>query len=167
MQKYKTLILVASTVIILDQLTKAVIIHYLSLHQSIEVIGGFFNITYIRNPGAAFGILRGSNEIFRTLFLTGISIAALVVIFFVYRGVKDTASRIAFSLIAGGAAGNLVDRIRFGEVIDFLDFYAGSYHWPAFNVADSAITAGVFLAVFFFSGSLPLTHSVKGRPPKG
>jgi len=158
MQKYKTLILVASTVIILDQLTKAVIICYLSLHQSIEVIGGFFNITYIRNPGAAFGIFRGSNEIFRTLFLTGISIAALVVIFFVYRGVKDTASRIAFSLIAGGAAGNLVDRIRFGEVIDFLDFYAGSYHWPAFNVADSAITAGVFLAVFFFSGS---------RPPKG
>lgn len=167
MQKYKTLILVASTVIMLDQLTKAVIIHYLSLHQSIEVIGGFFNITHIRNPGAAFGIFRGSNEIFRTLFLTGISIAALVVIFFVYRGVKDTASRIAFSLIAGGAAGNLVDRIRFGEVIDFLDFYAGSYHWPAFNVADSAITAGVFLAVFFFSGSRPLTHSVKGRPPKG
>src|SRR3970040_1733290 len=155
MQKYKTLILVASTVIILDQLTKAVIIRYLSLHQSIEVIGGFFNITYIRNPGAAFGILMGSNEIFRTLFLTGISIAALVVIFFVYRGVKDTASRIAFSLIAGGAAGNLVDRIRFGEVIVFRVFYGGTSHGPALNVADSAIPAGVFLAVFFFSGSRP------------
>ncbi len=149
MQKYKTFILIALAVVILDQITKAVITHYLILHQSIEVTRGLFNITYIRNPGAAFGLFRGISEIFRTIFLTGISITALAVIIFVYRTIKDSASRIAFSLIAGGAAGNLIDRIRFGEVIDFLDVYVGRYHWPAFNVADSAITAGVLLAVLF------------------
>ena len=149
MQKYKTLILVSLTVVILDQFTKAVITNYFILHQSIEVIRGLFNITYIKNPGAAFGILRDVSGTFRTIFLTGISFTALIIIFFVYRNIKDTASRIAFSLIAGGAFGNLIDRIRFGEVIDFLDFYIGRYHWPAFNVADSAITVGVFIAVLF------------------
>ncbi|HLG29189.1 MAG TPA: signal peptidase II, partial [Candidatus Brocadiales bacterium] len=149
MQRYKLLIFVAAIVVILDQLTKAVITNYFILHQSIEVIRGLFNITYIRNPGAAFGILRDVSGTFRTIFLTGISFTALIIIFFVYRNIKDTTSRIAFSLIAGGAFGNLIDRIRFGEVIDFLDFYIGRYHWPAFNVADSAITVGVFIAVLF------------------
>lgn len=149
MQRYKLLIFVAAIVIILDQLTKAVIANYFILHQSIEVIPGLFNITYIRNPGAAFGILRDASGTFRTIFLTGVSLAALIIIFFVYRNIRDTASRIAFSLIAGGALGNLIDRIRFGEVIDFLDFYIGRYHWPAFNVADSAITVGIFIAVLF------------------
>ena len=148
-QRYKLLIFVAAIVVILDQFTKAVITNYFILHQSIEVIRGLFNITYIRNPGAAFGILRDVSGTFRTIFLTGISCTALIIIFFVYRNIKDTASRIAFSLIAGGAFGNLIDRIRFGEVIDFLDFYIGRYHWPAFNVADSAITVGVFIAVLF------------------
>ncbi|MEK7689054.1 MAG: signal peptidase II, partial [Deltaproteobacteria bacterium] len=100
-------------------------------------------------PGAAFGIFRGVSETFRTIFLTGISFAVMIIIFFVYRNTKGAASRIAFSLIAGGAVGNLIDRIRFGEVIDFLDFYIGQYHWPAFNIADSAITVGVFIAVLF------------------
>ena len=149
MQKYKTLILISLIVVILDQFTKAVITNYFILHQSIEVIRGLFNITYIRNPGAAFGILRDVSGTFRIIFLTGISFTTLIIIFFVYRNIKDTASRIAFSLIAGGAFGNLIDRIRFGEVIDFLDFYIGRYHWPAFNVADSAITVGVFIAVLF------------------
>jgi len=148
-QKYKLFIFIAAIVVILDQLTKAAITTYFILHQSIEIISGFFNITYIRNPGAAFGILRDVSGTFRTLFLTSVSFAALIIIFFVYRNIKNTASRIAFSLIAGGALGNLIDRIRFGEVIDFLDFYIGRYHWPAFNVADSAITVGIFIAVLF------------------
>ena len=148
-QRYKLLIFVAAIVIILDQLTKAVITNYFILHESIEVTRGLFNITYIRNPGAAFGIFRGVSETFRTIFLTGISFAMMIIIFFVYRNTKGAASRIAFSLIAGGAVGNLIDRIRFGEVIDFLDFYIGQYHWPAFNIADSAITVGVFIAVLF------------------
>lgn len=154
MQRYKTLILTASAVIILDQLTKAIIAQYLYLHQSIEVVSGFFNITHIRNPGAAFGLFHDSGEVFRTIFLIGVSIVALGAIFFVYRRVKaNLPACIALSLIAGGAIGNLVDRIRFGEVTDFLDFYIGQYHWPAFNVADSAITIGVFLAIFFFKES--------------
>ena len=149
MQRYKLLIFVAAIVVILDKLTKAVITNYFILHQSIEIIRGLFNITYIRNPGAAFGIFRDVSGTFRTIFLTGISFTALIIIFFVYRNTKGAASRIAFSLIAGGAVGNLIDRLRFGEVIDFLDFYIGQYHWPAFNVADSAITVGVFIAVLF------------------
>lgn len=154
MQKHIILIIVASAVIILDQLTKAIITQYLYLHQSIEVVSGFFNITYIRNPGAAFGLFHDSGEVFRTIFLIGVSIVALGAIFFVYRRVKaNLPACIALSLIAGGAIGNLVDRIRFGEVTDFLDFYIGQYHWPAFNVADSAITIGVLLAIFFFKES--------------
>ncbi|MBI3753933.1 MAG: signal peptidase II [Deltaproteobacteria bacterium] len=149
MQKYKTFILISLIVVILDQLTKAVITNYLILHQSIEVISGFFNITYIRNPGAAFGLFRNGGAFFRALFLTGISIVALIVVFLVYRKIENNLPyRIALSLIAGGAVGNLIDRVRFGEVTDFLDVYIGRYHWPAFNVADSAITIGVFLAVF-------------------
>ncbi|MBI5328622.1 MAG: signal peptidase II [Deltaproteobacteria bacterium] len=154
MQRYKTLILVSITIVILDQLTKAIITSYLSLHQSIEVISGFFNIIYIRNPGAAFGLFSSGSESLRILFLTGVSIAALIAIFLVYRSIKNNAAySIALSLIAGGAVGNLIDRIRFGEVIDFLDVYIGRYHWPAFNVADSAITIGVFIAVFSLYGS--------------
>ncbi|MBI5048649.1 MAG: signal peptidase II [Deltaproteobacteria bacterium] len=154
MQKYKILIFISIAVVILDQLTKAIITHYISLHQSIEVIGGFFNITHVRNPGAAFSLFRDSNEIFRTLFLIGVSMVALIVVFFVYRKIENNLPyRIAMSLIAGGAVGNLIDRIQFGEVIDFLDVYIGRYHWPAFNVADSAITTGVFIAVFSLYGS--------------
>lgn len=149
MQKYKILILISLIVVILDQLTKAVITNYFALHQSTGVISGFFNITHVRNPGAAFSLFHDSNKFFRTLFLIGISMVALIVVFFVYRKTENNLLyRIALSLIAGGAVGNLIDRIRFGEVIDFLDFYIGRYHWPAFNVADSAITIGVLLAVF-------------------
>lgn len=152
MQKYKILLLVSSTVVFFDQLTKGLIAQHLYLHQSIEVINGVFNITYIRNPGAAFSLFSASNEIFRTFFLIAVSIVALIVVFLVYRSLKDNLLyRIALSLITGGAAGNLIDRIRFKEVIDFLDIYIGQYHWPAFNVADSAITIGVFLAVFSLS----------------
>lgn len=152
MQKYKTLITIASLIIILDQATKSIIINYLSLHQSIEVISGFFNIVHVRNPGAAFSIFRDINPTFRSFFLIGTSIAALVVIFFVYRSIKNNfISNIALSLIGGGAIGNLIDRIRLGEVIDFIDIYVNQYHWPAFNIADSAITIGVFLAIFFLN----------------
>ena len=150
MQKYKILILVSITVVILDQLTKAIITHYLSLHQSIEVISSFFNIIHIKNPGVAFGLFRNRSELFRILFLTGMSLIALIVVFFVYsKAENNLVYRIALSLIAGGAMGNLIDRIRLGEVTDFLDVYIGQYHWPAFNVADSAITIGVFLTIFF------------------
>ena len=143
---YGMLATVTVIVILLDQITKTLITGRLSLHQSVEIIGGLFNIIYIRNPGAAFGIL-GDWGTIRTILLIVVSIAALVVIIYLYRKSTDRFTAFALSLIAGGAAGNLIDRVRFGEVIDFLDFSMAGYHWPAFNVADSAITVGVVLMV--------------------
>lgn len=144
----KIFILTMVSVAALDQLTKYVIMAALHPHQAIEVLP-FFNIVYYRNPGAAFGIFNDGGAL-RTLFLIGTSTVALIVIAVLLRQSKDPVLSFALSLIAGGAAGNLIDRVRFGSVIDFLDFYVSSYHWPAFNVADSAITAGVVLAVFSF-----------------
>ncbi|MBI3755199.1 MAG: signal peptidase II, partial [Deltaproteobacteria bacterium] len=118
--------------------------------HSIHIVSGFFDITHIRNRGTAFGMFR-DGSVFLFLFLIAVSIAALAVIFLIYRKVENNQwYRLALSLIVGGAVGNLIYRIRLGEVIDFLDVYIGQYHWPAFNVADSAITIGVFLAVLSF-----------------
>ncbi len=120
------------------------------LHQTIPIIDGFFNLTYVRNTGAAFGIFAGSAEIFRRPFLILVSIIAIGFIFVMLKRLpeKGTGLITALAFILGGAAGNLIDRIVYGEVIDFLDFYWGSYHWPAFNLADSFITVGVAITLF-------------------
>lgn len=144
--RYGMLIIVVPAVVLLDQITKAIISHRLNLNQTIGVIAGFFNIVYIKNPGAAFGLFRGWGAL-RVVFLVIITLLALTIIIYLYRKTAEGLLRFSFSLIAGGAIGNLIDRLRFGEVIDFLDFHIGNYHWPAFNVADSAITVGVFVAV--------------------
>ncbi|MBI5286631.1 MAG: signal peptidase II [Deltaproteobacteria bacterium] len=143
---YRTLLWVSAVVILLDQLTKAIISNTLALHQSIEVIPGFFNITHIRNPGVAFGLLKGSGRL-RLAVLLIVSSVALAVVVYLYRKAEDKVLAFALSLVAGGAVGNLIDRMRFGEVVDFLDLHLGSYHWPAFNIADSAITIGVILTL--------------------
>ena len=140
-----TLVLVAG----LDQFSKWYITSTMSLHASYPVIDGFFNITYIRNPGAAFGFLANAAPLLRTGFLIVVSTAAIVmVLYYLARNRSDGVLLTgALSLITGGAAGNLIDRVRFGNVVDFLDVYIGSYHWPAFNVADSAISIGAVLLV--------------------
>ncbi len=143
---YGMLIIVVPVVVLLDQITKAIISHRLNLNQTIGVIAGFFNIVYIKNPGAAFGLFRGWGSM-RDIFLVIVTLLALIIIIYIYRKTTERLLRFSLSLIAGGAIGNLIDRVRFGEVIDFLDFYIGKYHWPAFNIADSAITVGVFIAV--------------------
>ncbi len=133
----------------LDQLSKWYITSTMSLHASYPVIDGFFNITYIRNPGAAFGFLANAAPLFRSGFLIVVSAAAIVMILY-YIGRNRSEGILltgALSLITGGAAGNLIDRVRFGNVVDFLDLYISSYHWPAFNVADSAISIGAVLLV--------------------
>ncbi len=135
--------------IVLDQITKAVIIDRLAIGASIAVIDGFFDIVHFRNPGAAFSIFASGGSM-RTVFLIGTSIAALAVIFMLIRQSKETFAIFSLSLIAGGAIGNLIDRLRFGEVVDFLYFHIGRLYWPAFNVADSAITVGVFLTFISF-----------------
>lgn len=139
-----------ATIVIVDQLTKLIVDRTMTLYQSIPIIDGFFSLTYVRNTGAAFGIFAGSAEIFRRPFLILVSIVAIIFIFTMLRRLEDREKGLisALAFIVGGAVGNLIDRLIYGEVIDFLDCYWGSYHWPAFNVADSFITIGVGLTVF-------------------
>lgn len=137
----------------LDQASKAYIMQTMRLHESIPLIPTFFSLTYIRNPGAAFGILASSSTGFRLLFFALTSLFALVLlgtIFFRLRQ-DDWMGQISIAAILGGAVGNLLDRVRLGEVIDFLDFYVNGYHWPAFNVADAAISVGVFFLILRFA----------------
>lgn len=134
--------------ILVDQLTKWLITSSMSLHQSIELLRDFAHITYVRNPGAAFGIL--ANHSLRLPFFILVSLVAAAGILWYLRKEAEDAPRqqLALGLIFSGAIGNLIDRIRFGEVIDFIDVHWYQYHWPAFNVADSAICVGVGLLLF-------------------
>lgn len=141
---------IALTVIILDQLSKFIVQQKLDPGQIIPIIPSFFNLTYVLNPGAAFGFLSGASAAFRGPFFITISVLAVLFILYYrshHRGMGVVPS-VALALILGGALGNLIDRLRLGMVVDFLDFYYRSYHWPAFNLADSAITVGVALMVF-------------------
>lgn len=149
-KKYMKLLWIGGGVLFLDQITKWVIMNELSLHSSIPVIQGIFNITHIQNPGGAFGFLAGKSDMIRAIVFLFFSSIALVVILYFYHTTPRTHTLLSggFALIFGGAMGNLVDRIRFGKVIDFLDFYVGQHHWPAFNVADSAICVGVVIFSF-------------------
>jgi len=144
---------IAVAVVIVDQLTKLWIMTNFALHEQQSIIPGFFNLVYVTNTGAAFGFLAGSKTWLRQVFFIAVSIVALFVIIYAYGHLKKQARIFVYALglIAGGAVGNLIDRLRFGSVVDFLDFYLGSYHWPAFNAADSAITIGVAL---FLLGTL-------------
>lgn len=120
------------------------------MHESYAVINGFFNLVYVMNPGAAFGFLASASTTFRYVFFIGITCLAIVLI--IYYLVKSKLGNIvtvlSLTLIFAGAVGNLIDRIRFGAVVDFLDVYIGTWHWPAFNVADSAITVGAILMIW-------------------
>lgn len=143
------LLFIGGGIIVLDQLTKLLILQYLPLHSSLEIIPGFFNLVHVRNPGGAFSIFAGANSALRQGLFMGLTVFIVIVLLFAYRKLRpeDRWTRTSYALIVGGALGNLVDRLRFGEVIDFLDCYVGAYHWPAFNAADSAITAGALMLV--------------------
>lgn len=145
--KYLILLTMTGTIVALDQATKLYVHTHFALGESVEVISGFFNLTYVRNPGAAFGFLGQSNETFRTIFFLIIPPAALVLITYILHKTVDNDDKIqifALSSIFGGALGNYIDRLQFGYVIDFLDFHIQSkYVYPAFNIADSAIVIGV------------------------
>lgn len=143
-------LLVTSTigaVLVLDQLTKYLIETRVRLYSIITVIPGFFNITHVRNRGAAFGILSSTPGIWRSLFFITVTIVAIAVIARLIWKTHERLLLIAFSLIGGGAVGNLIDRLRYGEVVDFIQWYVRSYYWPSFNIADSAISIGVGLLV--------------------
>lgn len=140
-------------IVVLDQITKALVMHTMHLHESIPIIAGVFNLTYIRNPGAAFGMFATTNSAFRLIFFTGTSIFALALLGTIFYRMHpaDVWGQLSVSGIFGGAIGNLLDRLQYGEVVDFLDFYMGGYHWPAFNVADSAISVGVVSLLILFT----------------
>jgi len=147
-KKYIILATFSFFLIAIDQITKMYIHTHYQLGESTPLIPGFFNITYVRNFGAAFGFLSQSHPMFRELFFLSMPPVALIVILLILRSVADTDrwQIYALSSVFGGAIGNYVDRLRFRYVIDFLDFHLyDKYTWPAFNVADSAIVCGVGL----------------------
>ena len=146
-RKWSLFVGISGLIVCLDQVTKYLIYSNMPLHSSIPIIDGFFSITYITNPGAAFGFLSTAPAPFRTVFFIAVIIAAILLIIYSLHKYDEGGRPFTLSLsfIMGGAVGNLIDRIRFGEVVDFLDFYIGPHHWPAFNVADSAISVGAFL----------------------
>jgi len=145
---------IVAMVVGFDQLTKLWIVNTFSLYESRECISGFFNITYLTNKGAAFGFLASQSGAWRHYLFLVLGMVALVVIGVAWSRLRQAHPLYAISLplIAGGALGNLIDRIRFGAVVDFLDVHIQGHHWPAFNVADSAISMGV--AVFFIANIL-------------
>lgn len=135
------------SVVALDQLTKWWVIHRLNVYETVQLIPGFFDLVHIRNRGMAFGLLNGPHMDVRFWLLFAASLLAVIILLVWFFRLKhrDTATTLGLALILGGAIGNLIDRIRYREVVDFLDFYIRTYHWPAFNVADAAITVGTFL----------------------
>lgn len=147
------LALISLSTVVIDQVTKVQIMQTMRLHESIPVISEFFSLTYIRNPGAAFGILASSGQSFRLIFFGLTSVFALGLLGMIFFRLRqdDWIGQLSIAGILGGAIGNLLDRVRFGEVIDFLDFYFNGYHWPAFNVADAAISVGVFFLILHFA----------------
>jgi signal peptidase II len=152
--KYIRFSLIASLVIIADQFTKYLVLKHMPLFKSISVIPGLFSLTHVRNPGGAFGFLASNGLPWRHWLFIGAVIFALGMILYFYHKTPKTHPYlgIGLALIFGGAIGNLIDRLRFGEVVDFLDVYVAHLHWPTFNVADSAVTIGVsiFIAHIIF-----------------
>jgi signal peptidase II len=144
-----TFYMIALAVILLDRATKLLIIRTLRLGQGIPVIPGFFDIVFVLNPGAAFGFLATLSEQVRNpLFILISVVAVILIIFYHTRYLRShRLVSVALGLVLGGAVGNLIDRLRYGMVVDFLDVHVGQYHWPAFNVADSAISIGVSLMI--------------------
>ena len=139
----------------LDQFTKFLVLSKIDLHGSVPVISGLFNIVHTRNRGMAFGFLNNPDPGPAFYFLTGASVLAILLIAFWFIMLKKYEKPLipGLALILGGALGNLIDRLYIGEVIDFLDVQIGSYHWPAFNIADSCISVGtiwVVVCLLFF-----------------
>ena len=142
-------LVIAGAIVALDQVAKALVDRYLELHESHTLVEGLARLTYVQNRGAAFGILSDADLPYQSVLFSIVSIIALGAIA-VYAWKLPITSRLpqaALALIMGGAVGNLLDRMRLGYVIDYVDVYWGRHHWPAFNVADSAISIGVALLV--------------------
>jgi signal peptidase II len=134
-------------VVLFDQVTKLLVDSSLAIGDSVVLIPGFFSLVHVRNRGVAFGMLGGIPDPWRVYGLAGLALIIVAVLTWMLREtpVVERLQRLSLSLVIGGAIGNLYDRVRYGEVIDFLDVYVAGWHWPAFNVADSGITVGCVL----------------------
>src|SRR4030042_988016 len=138
-RKYWVLLIVCFWILFVDQWTKHAIQQRLVLYQKVEVIHGFFNLVHVRNTGGAFGIFGGERGGLGSLLFVVVSLIAVgsILVFFIKAKEDEKRLSLSLSLVLSGAIGNLIDRLRYGEVVDFLDFHLFSYHWPAFNIADS------------------------------
>jgi signal peptidase II len=143
-------LILSAVIILLDIWTKSLVLARIQLHEAIPVIPNFFQLVHVRNTGAAFGLgADASSRLVPILLNVGaIAVFCVVVVYALRTAVTDRLLQTGLHLILGGAVGNLLDRFRFGYVVDFLDVYIGRYHWPAFNVADSAICIGIALLFF-------------------
>jgi len=141
-------------IISIDQITKAIVRAMLPLSESVTVVQGFINITHVRNAGAAFGILNTADFPFKSVLIAVIATAALIGVGLYASSLAhhQLVARVGLALIIGGATGNLIDRILAGSVVDFVDVYYKTYHFWAFNVADSAISVGVAIMIFDMLG---------------
>jgi signal peptidase II len=138
-----------SAVVLLDQVTKAILVRSLPLHEYVPLIDGLLSLSHVHNRGAAFGVLSDASLPYQPVLLSMLSIAALLAIAYYFARLPASARlpRVALALVLGGALGNLIDRVRLGHVVDFIHVYWREHAWPDFNVADSAITVGVVLLI--------------------
>lgn len=145
-QKLYPYFILALFLLLLDQITKTLIKLFVYPFEIITILP-FFNIVYVENTGSAFGMFKSLGSLFFVI------VSLLAIVFVTFLLIKERDNRVCYALVLGGAAGNLLDRLIYGYVIDFLDFYVGGFHWPVFNIADSALTVGIFLLLFktFFS----------------
>lgn len=144
-RRLQLLVIVVAVVLVLDLWTKALALQHLSPVYPKKVIDGFFSLTLVMNSGVAFGVFSGiesSLKAYLLLALSGVTVS-VVIFYYFYEKSLQFAARFGLALVVGGAFGNMIDRWRFQKVIDFLDFYWQNYHWPAFNIADCAISIGV------------------------
>ncbi len=140
MRRFKYVFLISLVIIVLDQITKHLVLKYMNPFESIEIFP-FLHIVSVRNTGGAFGMFKSVGS---TLF---IAVSVMAIIFVIWLLIRTKEGYFGLSLILGGAIGNLTDRLRYGWVVDFIDFSIGKFHWPAFNVADSALTIGVIVVL--------------------
>jgi signal peptidase II len=147
MRRHAPYALLVAAIILLDQVTKALLVRAVPFYSSVRIIPGFANLTHIHNKGAILGFFNQSESPWTPIILLGLNLAALALVFWYYSktAVEERGLRTALAFIVGGALGNVIDRIVRGYVVDFIELYVGKFHWPTFNVADSCISIGAVL----------------------
>ena len=159
--------LVSLAVLLMDQWTKGVVMRAFQVHESREIVSGLFDLTYVQNSGAAFGLFASVDSSVKAIVLNSVAVLVFLIVsgYALRSSHKSVRLQVGLALILGGAVGNLLDRVRFTYVVDFLDFSISGHHWPAFNLADSAICAGVAL---LFLDMLQREDEAEARPaPSG